>query len=275
MFEGMFTIGELASIAGISTQTLRYYDRIGLFKPAVINPGNDYRYYYQHQLMMLSVINSLKNCGLSLSNIKQCINQDDLTHIPNILLEQKNNIRKEIEMLNLKEEQLDYHIQNIKLGLNCACDFTIEIKKIPAREVVFLSLHDTVGIEPVILNVNILKKIANKNGWTVFGKPIIIYTSITGKNIKSPINLDVCFRVKHKSGSSKYLRVIPAGDYAYLFHKGSYENFFESFCILYDWIEANNYLAIGNPIIVIIIDIPMTKSVSNLISEIQIPVRKI
>ena len=39
-----FTIGEFASLFGISKQTLFYYERSGIFAPALIE-DNGYRYY--------------------------------------------------------------------------------------------------------------------------------------------------------------------------------------------------------------------------------------
>ena len=35
--DGMYTISEMASIFGVSRQTLIYYDKIGLFAPAEVN----------------------------------------------------------------------------------------------------------------------------------------------------------------------------------------------------------------------------------------------
>ncbi len=36
--EKRYTIGEISRITGISTHTLRYYDRIGIFKPEYVDP---------------------------------------------------------------------------------------------------------------------------------------------------------------------------------------------------------------------------------------------
>ena len=42
--EKRYTIGEISHITGVSKDTLRYYDRIGVFKPEYVDPENQYRY---------------------------------------------------------------------------------------------------------------------------------------------------------------------------------------------------------------------------------------
>lgn len=49
-------IGEMAQIHGISAQTLRYYDRIDLFKPSYTNEESGYRYYGIEQFAHLESI---------------------------------------------------------------------------------------------------------------------------------------------------------------------------------------------------------------------------
>lgn len=39
------TISELAKTNSVSIKALRYYEKIGILKPAYINPHNGYRYY--------------------------------------------------------------------------------------------------------------------------------------------------------------------------------------------------------------------------------------
>lgn len=47
-----YTIQELAQLSGVSTRTLRYYDEIGLLKPARTNEAG-YRFYGQWEVDML------------------------------------------------------------------------------------------------------------------------------------------------------------------------------------------------------------------------------
>lgn len=68
--EDYFSIGELSRYQNISKQTLIFYDKLGLFKPAFVDPTNGYRYYSASQLDELDTILILKKSGLSLQRIK-------------------------------------------------------------------------------------------------------------------------------------------------------------------------------------------------------------
>src|SRR5689334_2669563 len=62
-------IGNFARIAQVSTRTLRLYDKLGLLKPAAVDPLTDYRYYSIDQLPRLNRILALKDLGISLDQI--------------------------------------------------------------------------------------------------------------------------------------------------------------------------------------------------------------
>lgn len=62
----MFKIGDFAKMTQVSVKALRYYDDIGLFRPAHIDTFTEYRYYSADQLPRLNRIIALKDLGLSL-----------------------------------------------------------------------------------------------------------------------------------------------------------------------------------------------------------------
>ncbi len=41
----LFSIGKLSKLTGVHVQSLRYYETIGILKPAYIDPESHYRYY--------------------------------------------------------------------------------------------------------------------------------------------------------------------------------------------------------------------------------------
>ena len=69
-------IGELASRAGVSTQTIRYYEDIGVLPEAVRLP-NGYRNYDDTVMKRLSFIRDAQTSGLSLSEIQMVLEMKD------------------------------------------------------------------------------------------------------------------------------------------------------------------------------------------------------
>lgn len=65
----MFRIGDFSRIARVSCRLLRYYDEIGLLKPATTDRDSGYRYYSATQLPELNRILVFKELGLSLDEI--------------------------------------------------------------------------------------------------------------------------------------------------------------------------------------------------------------
>ena len=68
----MFTIGKVAGLAQISTDTLRHYERKGLLKPANRN-GSGYRLYDQDSLRRIRFIRRAQKCGFTLAEISRLI----------------------------------------------------------------------------------------------------------------------------------------------------------------------------------------------------------
>ena len=66
----LLTIGQFAAMHGINKKTLMWYDEIGLFKPAAINPENGYRCYNYHQSPILETILLLRELDVSISEIQ-------------------------------------------------------------------------------------------------------------------------------------------------------------------------------------------------------------
>jgi len=61
-----YRIGEFAELGGVSVKTLRFYDEIGLLRPASVDSRTRYRYYVAPQLVQLASISALKGLGVSL-----------------------------------------------------------------------------------------------------------------------------------------------------------------------------------------------------------------
>ena len=73
----MITIQGFARLCGCNTQTLRYYDRIGLLAPARVDEWTGYRYYEEEQAMLFVRIRNLQQADFSIEEIKTLLPGDD------------------------------------------------------------------------------------------------------------------------------------------------------------------------------------------------------
>lgn len=103
-----YTVQKLGLLAGISTRTLRYYDEIGILKPARIN-SSGYRIYGKPEVDRLQQILFYRELGVSLEEIK------DMVTAPSF--DADHALRMHRERLLEKREQLNALIANVELTL--------------------------------------------------------------------------------------------------------------------------------------------------------------
>ncbi|GLX67951.1 MerR family transcriptional regulator [Paenibacillus glycanilyticus] len=106
-----YTVRKLGQLAGISTRTLRYYDEVGLLKPARTNTSG-YRIYGQAEVDLLQQILFYRELGLGLEQIKQ-IMQDPSFNKATALKEHR-------EQLLDRRRQLDALIRNVEQSIEHA-----------------------------------------------------------------------------------------------------------------------------------------------------------
>ena len=68
----MYTIGKLATLAGVSTDTLRYYEKEGLITPASKTDAG-YRLYNDEAWRRIRFIKHAQHCGFTLSDIQELL----------------------------------------------------------------------------------------------------------------------------------------------------------------------------------------------------------
>ena len=73
----MITIQGFAKLCGCTTQTLRYYDRTGILKPARVDEWTGYRYYEEEQALQFVKIKNLQQADFSIEEIRDLLPGDD------------------------------------------------------------------------------------------------------------------------------------------------------------------------------------------------------
>ncbi|MGI6514370.1 MAG: MerR family transcriptional regulator [Syntrophomonadales bacterium] len=100
-----YTIQKLASMAGISSRTLRYYDEIGLLKPIRIS-SSGYRIYGPAEVDRLQQILFYRTLGVRLESIKDILDAPSFDALTAL----KEHRQKLLE----KRQQLDLLIANVE-----------------------------------------------------------------------------------------------------------------------------------------------------------------
>jgi len=100
-----YTVQKLAKLAGVSTRTLRYYDEIGILKPARIN-SSGYRIYGQKEVDRLQQIMFYRELDMSLDEIKKILSSPAFN--------EADALRDHREKLLEKRRQLDALLENVE-----------------------------------------------------------------------------------------------------------------------------------------------------------------
>ena len=106
--KNLFSIGELSKLQNISRQTLIFYDKIGLFRPAYTDPDNGYRYYSSSQLDYLDTICIMKRIGFSLNEIKAHMKSFRIENSIAALRKQLSTINHQIEELQMIKNRVEH-----------------------------------------------------------------------------------------------------------------------------------------------------------------------
>lgn len=99
-----YTVQKLASLGGVSARTLRYYDEIGILKPARIN-SSGYRIYGEAEVNRLQQILFYRELDVSLDRIKEIVTAP--------AFDGASALREHRQKLLEKREQLDQLIENV------------------------------------------------------------------------------------------------------------------------------------------------------------------
>ncbi len=137
--EEFLSISKTAKIVGMTSETLRHYDRIGLVKPSKIDEWTNYRYYSSQDIVRLSTIKALQCMGLSLEKIKEILELKDFSKIVELLRQAENRAEEKIKELNSAKTKIQRARQfyESKLEGNNNTN-SIFVKELPSR-VILLS----------------------------------------------------------------------------------------------------------------------------------------
>lgn len=201
-----FSIGDAAKKAGMTRETLRHYDRIGLVKPSQKDEWTNYRFYTEKDIVLLNTVHALQRMDIPLKKIKEVLEYDNIGKVIDFLNEAEKRADEKIALL--KESKAMIHRARADYERKPQRVFTKEVfvERFP-KQVILLS--DTLETPAVDNLWNYLAHFYDKGGETrkglfEFEDAAGIYT----ENGRTRM-FAVCVRYEQIDG----LVTLPAGDY--------------------------------------------------------------
>ena len=258
--------GEMAKLRDISKQTLIYYDKIELFQPCEIDPETGYRYYTLEQIDELDIILCLKRIGLSLKEIKAYLKIDTTPARIKALEEQKKVLMAKVENIQKTVMRLDSMISTHKNSLSIT-PFDMGIRW--QEEIPIITEPVPAPNDQYAMDMAFIKFFQNaQNQYNAEVQDIVGFVESTKpKNEKF---LKIGLLREGEAGET-----IPAGYYAYIYHKGAFETIEASWQKLSSHIRERGYQATGPSIGRLLLSTLLAVSEAEYLLELSVPVEKL
>ena len=138
----MFSIGDFSRLARVSCRLLRYYDEIGLLKPAHVDTFSGYRHYSVSQLPRLNRILVLKELGFSLEEVTKLMDEAvSAAVLRGMLLLRRSEVEQALATATERLRNIEMRIAQVDVEGQLQTDDVI-IRSEPARY--FLAIRHTV-----------------------------------------------------------------------------------------------------------------------------------
>lgn len=252
----MLKIHEFALQAGVTPRLLRYYDSLGLFKPAMVDRESGYRYYMLEQLATLNRIMALRALGLSLQHIADIlVSTAPSTNIATLLQAQQTHLEHSItrDLARLKEAQARLD------ALNTTQPFPdVVIKSLPAHKGlrVYAELSAEENISDLFSQISaaLQKRHLSKPVESIIG--IYPRHAMLVQPVTFPFPFEALYTLSAMPSKSIPLnngrQIEPfespvVAQAACILHLGPYQTLFDSYHSLFNYLSLYGYQVAGAP----------------------------
>ena len=263
----MLKIGEFSALSHTTVKALRFYEKEGLLLPASVDEWTGYRFYETSQLETAARIKSYRQLGLSIDEIKRIFSGEDAAKILSARADVLRKLRQDTELqlsvieFILEEKQMKYQVT---------------VKEIPEMTVYFaetvlekyadcMQWIPSVGAECLALNPGI----------QCAEPPYDFCEYLDGEYRETDVKIRHSEAVTAFGKENEHIkfRTLPAAKVLSIYHKGAYDTIGKAYAFLMEYAEKNGYEIAGLARESYIDGIWNKESVSDWLTEVQLPVR--
>jgi DNA-binding transcriptional MerR regulator/effector-binding domain-containing protein len=270
----MYRIGPFSQMCKVTVKALRFYEAEGLLEPAWIDPATGYRHYDSTQLLEVHRIAALRQCGLSIPEIKQVLTG---RRTAEVFERRRRQLERELEQTSRQLGAIRHYQDQLAGGSSRVPE--ILIKDLPRVTVYskrftapdydsYFRLIPAIGAEVAAANPGLRCK---DNPAYCF----IVYHD--GEFRETDLDIELCeavWEAGRDSGDIHFKVVEAVPQAACALHQGPYSSLGASYATLFDWIERNGWEADGPTRESAIDGIWNQDDPADWLTEVQVPVRR-
>lgn len=280
MEDGLLSIGEMALLCNVTKRTLRYYDIIDLIKPAFTNPESGYRFYEPYQVARVSLVNQMKELGVSLEDVGKCMTEKGA----------EISIKEFLCIIGDREKEILEEMKALKKHIETIEEYKIEYSNIQS---LWSSFENEVHIVHIDKRYLISKRFEGKLDKQMFGRTFseigsALYRSnqdkcqllpkiggyfCRGRNQENTIN-EIGFFTDQSIILEPYQHTaIEDGFYATYRYVGEYSKIDAQYERLHQYLKGLGYSIMNYCVELYQVSVNTTLKDSEFITDLQIPIR--
>ena len=267
-----FSIGQMAHLFSINISTLRYYDEIGLLKPAYVDPNSHYRYYATPQFERLNTIKYLRALDIPLEKIAAFFENKDLSLLLHTLHEQQEWIQQQIQQLEQIHRKLQHRAEQLSDALYRPLG-KFQIVTFPPREAVFLrkdiSWNDDLEYP--------LRELESQNQLTpaLFLGKVGLLLPLSALQKQQFGHFSAIFVLLESDDRYQgHTHTFPGGTYLTLRFSGTHIDATPYYQKMLSFLQQHHWSPNGDAIEITLIDAGLTNDRSQYVTELQLPIWK-
>ncbi len=252
MENNLLSIGKMAEMNHTTVATLRLYDEKNLLKPRYIDEMTGYRYYDISQNARLDMIAYMKELGMSLAEIQNVLEKEDITLIETILVKKNEQLYEQMRELKARHNAVERAIASIERYRKSPTKGTISLEYIDRRYTYGQPCTDNfyekdiVAFEKELLS---LRKTLSNQGFSQVHS-YNVGTSITEENFLNEqfIPEDTFIFVNYKDKvNNPDVKVLDSGMFACIYldsfdEEIAYAKKLLEFCKKQNWMISGDYI---------------------------------
>lgn len=247
-----YSIGETASITGISSKTLRYYDSLSLVIPEIRDPQNNYRYYSDEQVIRLLAVQRLRSMGCSQQMLRTLIQENSLEalcgqmelrirELEQEILDRTRIIQENSEFLHRLKTSMQLQAEAFHQSLEPSG--TVQVEEIP-KTPVFSEERIVPDFNICTTSIQFRLELYSKCrdlGLTPLGPEIsTYYTDLLGQFVIQDCRLRIGILVKEAPDCGQ-IQEFGGFTAVTAAHIGSYDTLVNTHLMMHRWIKQNGY----------------------------------